>query len=120
MLQAHLTHKHSIGALKKEAGLKLLGHLMQTFRADPRALTEEQEQSILGVSGGAFIGVGTWCPNNLDGVYLERAGVENVRLRDTANGVTATNAGGSVYSPNAAAFYRQTIVLTIVSHTGNH
>ena len=52
MLQAHLTHKHSIGALKKEAGLKLLGHLMQTFRADPRALTEEQEQSILGVSGG--------------------------------------------------------------------
>jgi hypothetical protein len=49
MLQAHLTHKHSIGALKKEAGLELLRHLMQKYRG---ALTEEQEQSILGVSGG--------------------------------------------------------------------
>ena len=86
----------------------------------PTVDTLDRNSEILGVSGSAFIGVGTWCPNNLDGVSYERAGVENVRLRDTANGVTATNPGGSVYSPNAAAFYRQTIVLTIVSHTGNH
>ena len=49
MLLDHLTHKHSIGALKKEAGLELLRHLMQKYRD---ALTEEQEQSILGVCGG--------------------------------------------------------------------
>jgi hypothetical protein len=48
----HLTHKHPIGALKKEAGLELLRHRMQKFRDGPQALTEEQEQSILGVSGG--------------------------------------------------------------------
>ena len=52
MLQAHLTHKHSIGALKKEAGLELLRHLMQEYQEGPRALTEDEERSILGVSGG--------------------------------------------------------------------
>ena len=55
MLQAHLTHKYTIGALKKEAGLELLRHLMQAFHGGPRALTEEQEQSILGVSGNAGV-----------------------------------------------------------------
>ena len=52
MLQAHLTHKYTIGALKKEAGLELLRHLMQKYQEGPRALTEDEERSILGVSGG--------------------------------------------------------------------
>ena len=51
----HLAHKHSIAPLKKEAGLELLRHLMQAFHGGPRALTEEQEQSILGVSGNAGV-----------------------------------------------------------------
>ena len=51
----HLAHKHSIAPLKKEAGLELLRHLMQMYREGPRALTEEQEQSILGVSGNAGV-----------------------------------------------------------------
>ena len=77
----HLASKRTIGPLKKEAGLVLLRHLMQEFQdPNPRALSGEQEQSILGVSGGnagvsplmlSFI-CGVLCNKVLTGVNWEK------------------------------------------------